>query len=79
MAEMKGYNMHKKYFYLAIMLIFTGIVSLSMHVVISQYFQAPNVNINPSFDETINLAIRFCTVVASIFIYACSKKILADA
>lgn len=66
--------MHKKYFYLAMMLIITGTASLSMHVFISQYFQAPEVRINPFLDEIINFSIRFCTAAASIFIYVYSKQ-----
>jgi hypothetical protein len=66
--------MYRKYLGIAVAIIFTGFISLSIHFVIYQHFHAPDIKINPSFDQIINFAIRFCTVVASVLIYVSSKK-----
>lgn len=64
--------MDKKYFFIAIAIILTSIISVSIHVFILQYFHAPEIEINSSLNPIIGIIIKFCTVITSIFIYLLS-------
>jgi hypothetical protein len=66
--------MQKNYLYIAIAIVLTGMISVSTHVLILQYFQAPNINLDPFINQICGYLIRFGTVTASMFIYLYSKE-----
>ncbi len=66
--------MQKNCLSIMIAIILVGIISVSVHILILQYFQAPELKIGPYLNQLCGLGIRFCTVLGSIFIYLLSKK-----
>lgn len=64
----------KKNLFLLIAIILTGIISLSLHAIIINYFSAPTLKINPHLNQISYYVINFGTVIGSMFIYASSKK-----
>ena len=64
--------------YLLTSVVLTSIFSLSAHTLILQYFHAPELNIEPNINQIGGLAIRFGTIIASIFIFLCSKEYWAN-
>jgi len=65
--------MQRNYLY-AVAIIFTALISVSTHVFILQYFSAPDLKIDPLFNQIIYFVIKFCTVMASVMIYQLSKE-----
>lgn len=59
---------------LATSIFITSLLALSAHALIIQYFKAPRLNIDPSFNQPIGFIIRFLTVLSSFFIYLLSKS-----
>ncbi len=72
--SMVNMNRSRVYLYFVMAVVLTAFISLSIHVVILQYFHPPVLSINPGFNQIVDFAIRFGTASASIFIYVSSKE-----
>lgn len=66
--------MRRHYLSIAIAVVLTGVISVSTHVLILQYFQAPDLKIEPFLGQICGYLIRFGTVIAAMFIYLLSKE-----
>jgi hypothetical protein len=64
----------KQYLKLTLALVLTAFISVSIHIVILQFFQAPPLQAYPLVYQYIGYIIRFGTVIATMFIYFCSKE-----
>jgi len=68
----------KNYLYIALAIVLTGMISVSAHALIIQYFQAPNLKIDPFLNQAVGYLIRFGMIIAPMFIYLYSKEYWAN-
>ncbi|MHB1946939.1 MAG: hypothetical protein ACYCQI_02350 [Gammaproteobacteria bacterium] len=66
--------MQKNCLIIAIMIVLTGAVAISTHVLILQYFQPPAITISLYLNQMIGFIIRFAVVIGAMLIYFLSKE-----